>query len=172
MAESRPEIVTFDVPDQSPPGNSISVTINIGNSSKDPLPQSGTCMSGAWGFGHVAWNNPWRLYLDGTKVAEGSICTDRPDGNPNKAVTERVRLNNTTGEQRLRLEVLKVPEKTVYDEQIAPISVSSESSDPAIPDSDGSSLTEILQPIADSLGTSVKIVAVGAALGIIAFLVI
>lgn len=165
---SEPQIVTFDAPDSSPPGNTISVDINIGNNNKDPLPQSGTCLSGI--LGHVAWNNPWELFLDGEKVAEGNICTDRPDGNPNKEVTERVTLKNSTGEQRLRLVVLKVPEMTIHDEQIKIVNVSTSAEDPAV--EDPGAVREFFENIASQLGTSVNMLALGAVLAAAVFILI
>lgn len=164
--ESRPYIDAFDCPTEARPGETFSVTVTVGNDSEILAPQSGTCQSGILGS-NVAWRNPLRITVDGTTVAEETVCLDASSGT--RDVTFRLTL--TEGTRRVTAQVLKVPEQTVEEERARSVTVAPGARDPATP-TPGDRLTAFLERIASAVGGTTQQVAFGMILAAVLFVVI
>lgn len=162
MAESNPSIRRADLPREAQPNNTFPVEVEVEQASgRDPWGSDGYCISG---LDIRGWRTPVELLVDGEVVDSQELCIVAGE---KKQAT--LRASVPSGTHSLRVRVYRVGgfaydlspmTKEVNDEQSGTVTASTDASDPTEPTSSDKFML-FLEDVADALGTSVNMVAVG-----------
>lgn len=175
MAESDPSIVSTDIPSEAQPGNRFTIPFTVSQGPQGPsLDDQGYCVDGANPFN---WNTPVTLWVDGEKIDDEVLCVGA--GNEKSG---RFSASLSSGSHRVAVKVHPVGQHGLFqtwrdnldvvnDEVSTTVSVSTDARDPSR-DSDQSSIRQFLEDLAGQLGTTVNMIALGAAIAVAVFLVI
>lgn len=178
MASSSPTLESVDIPREVPPNNTFTVTASVRQGGPSPLGSfsSGGCVSA--NLAVDAWVTPVTIWVDGSRVGTRELCM-KPDNS--KEVQFSVSLGS--GNHTVEVKVHPVGDvhpfgqswkdnlTTVADDVRVSVSTSQDAPDPSRA-STSDRLLSFLTDVADALGTSVNMVALGAvvAAGVFVFL--
>jgi len=177
MASSSPEIQAFEVPSEVPPNNTFTIDATVGQTdAPDPWLSSGGCTTSQLDV--TGWLTPVTLWIDGQREATRELCMAN---NNSRDVSFSASLSSGTHTVELKVhpvgdvhsfgETWKDNLDVVADDVSQSVGTSSSAPDPSMPSS-SDRLLMFLQDVADAIGTSVNMVAVGivVAVGVILFL--
>lgn len=177
MASSNPVLRSVDMPQEVPPNNTFIIDVEAAQGDgPDPWLSSGSCTSP--NLDVTAWVTPVTLWVDGERRGTKELCL----ANNNSRQTQ-FSLSLSAGSHDVEVRTHPVGDvhgwgetwednlDTYNDDVRGTITTSSDAPDPSQPDSTDRVLM-FLEDVADALGTSVNMVALGivAAAGVILFL--
>jgi len=166
MASSDPTLVRAGIPPEAQPNNTFPVEIEVEQGGGDPWASEGGCTTP--NLDVTGWETPIELVVDGEVVDSKRICLAADN---RRTVTMNASLSS--GNHTVSAKVYKVGGNAydlkpmieeVNDEITRNVSTSTDARDPSEPTS-GDKLINFLDRIAQSLGTSVNVVAVGIVVG-------
>lgn len=178
MASSKPIIKRVSLPSEVPPSNTFTFEVSVRQESgPDPWGSSGQCTSKNGDI--TAWVTPITVWVDGSRRETQELCL----ANGNERSTQ-FSLSLTPGSHNVEVQVHQVGDNvplgeswednlagTVRDDVTATVETSTDARDPSRQTSTGK-LLDFVNSVADALGTSVNMIAVGVVAAAILFLVI
>jgi len=170
---SKPVIDDASIPSTVPPDNKVQAELTIKHTGPDPWFSDGSCTAGGGIIPSITgWKTPVKAYVDGQQVHEETYCIPNTDSR-----TVQVPFSVSEGGHEVKIEVYSIGgnaylpgdlNKSVNDDIAQTVTGDPEADDP----SGDSSLAELLNDIANQLGTSAATIAIGAVFVAGLFLVI
>jgi hypothetical protein len=178
MPQGFPTIVSGDLPAEGRPSNSFTVSVTVKQDGDGNKIGPGVCHSGLGDLDPRGWVTPVSLWVDGNVVESKTKCMNVGEEaefsfTVPPLTTGRHDVSITThpvGTHGLT-ETWKQNKEDTTDEIRQTITVSREARDPSTPSGSGKIL-QFLEGLANSLGTSVNMLALGIVVGGAVFLVI
>jgi hypothetical protein len=173
MAESNPQILDATIPGEAQPNNTFPVEVRVRQGGPDPWGSDGACTS--QNLDVAAWRTPIELVVDGDVVDERELCL--ASGNT-KSATLTVSLEEGTHQVTVRVYSLqgtaydlRDPVRRISDEFRSEVEIADDARDPSRPSAQDR-IGRFLERIASALGGTTTQVAAGAALALVALLVV
>lgn len=169
MAWSNPSLNTVDIPDEVPPNNRFTVTVNVHQDGPDPWMSEDSCITNKLDI--KGWKTPVALFVDGEKVDSDELCL--ASGN-DRSTTLTASLSET-GQHSVKVVVYSVGGNAYdlgttphepNDDIVQTIEVVEDARDPSRPGA-GESVMQWFEKLADAIGGRTQTLAAGMVLAVV-----